>query len=609
MSGIFPKLDDNRDLPFGQVQLGQGCVVIAQRGHAQGVADGSAGHPQIGGLGKVGAHGDLGAHQAGRRGNGAQALNGAQVALHRHRSGLQRLRVFAGEHEHIFLSRASQTHLGAHTGQGLQSRADVVFNRLLAWARATFGQLDGERGLAHLGRTAADKRVRACTATANRGVNAFHVFDRHQQLAGVFGAFLGLRQSGPWRQLHIDLGLGVVIGRDEALGQQGHQHDRADEKQRGQHHGDQTVLHAPCGPHHVALEPSRFVRKRDHWLQNVSGHHGREHPCDHQGSKHSQRSRPAKLLEELARNTAHKGRGQKHRNQGECGGDHSQADLVGGLHGRLVGRLAHAQMAHDVFHLHNRIIDQHADHQRQRQQCHHVDGKAQIGHANECRNDRQRQRHSRDKGRPPIAQKQPHHQHRQNSAFVQQHHGAAVFLFDRGHEIKGLSDVDVGVLQAVIRQRLAHQAAHGHFALAFAAHHFKTHHGLAVQAGRRTRIGQGVTDRGDLVQAHTPTLRGGQLDLAKLLRRLDRGQCAHGLLACTQFHAPARAFLLHQLELARNLGGAQTHRLQAVHIEGDAHLSRHTAHPVDRPHAAQGQEFAGDVFVDQPRQRFVVHAR
>ena len=211
-------------------------------------------------------------------------------------------------------------------------------------------------------------------------------------------------------------------------------------------------------------------------------------------------------------------------------------------------------MAHNVFDLHNGVIHQDTNHQRERQQSHHVDGKTQVSHADECRDDRQRQGHSRYKGGAKIAQKQPHHQHRQSRTLVQQHQRAAVFFFDRCHKIKRLCDIDVGVLQPVVRQSLAHQATHGHFALTFAAHHLKAHHSLTIQAGGGTRLGQGVFDRSHLVQTHTGATRSGQLYPADFLRCLDRGQGTHGLLTSTQVHAATRALLLNLLELTGNFG-------------------------------------------------------
>jgi hypothetical protein len=45
-------------------------------------------------------------------------------------------------------------------------------------------------------------------------------------------------------------------------------------------------------------------------------------------------------------------------------GDDGEADLVGGFERGAIGRLAHLDVADDVFDLDDRIIDQNAGHQR-----------------------------------------------------------------------------------------------------------------------------------------------------------------------------------------------------------------------------------------------------
>jgi hypothetical protein len=54
--------------------------------------------------------------------------------------------------------------------------------------------------------------------------------------------------------------------------------------------------------------------------------------------------------------------------------------------------LAHAKVAHDVLDLDDGVVHQDADHQRHGQQSDHVDGEAQIVHADEGGDDGQRQR-------------------------------------------------------------------------------------------------------------------------------------------------------------------------------------------------------------------------
>ena len=86
------------------------------------------------------------------------------------------------------------------------------------------------------------KRVRAGGTAADRGVDTFHMRDFSQQQTRRFRRIPGLRQCGAGWQLQVDLGLGVVIGRNEALGQQRDQHQGADKKRRCGAHGEPAVL-------------------------------------------------------------------------------------------------------------------------------------------------------------------------------------------------------------------------------------------------------------------------------------------------------------------------------------------------------------------------------
>ena len=349
-------------------------------------------------------------------------------------------------------------------------------------------------------------------------------------------------------------------------------------------------------------------------LHDVGCHHGREHAGHHQRGKHRQRRRPAKLLEELARNAAHEGRGQKHRNQCEGGGNHGQPDFVCRLHRGLERGFAHAQVALDVFHLHDGIIHQNADHQRQRQQRHHVDGKAQVMHADEGRNGRQRQRHRRHEGGPPVAQKQPHHDHGQDGPLVQQGHRAVELLLHRGDEVEGLGQLHVGVNRLEVGQGGPHGSAHFHLARTPAAGHFKADHGLAVKQGGGTRLGHGVGDGGYLVEPDAlgwhvgvaPAHR--QFDARQLLRRSHSGQGAQRLLTAAQVGPAAGRLQLHLLQLAAHIGGGDAQRQHALRVQLHGHLPVGPAHAGDRAHATHRQQPFGDGVVHKPAQGLVVHA-
>jgi len=266
-------------------------------------------------------------------------------------------------------------------------------------------------------------------------------------------------------------------------------------------------------------------------------------------------------------------------------------------------------VAHDVLHLDDGVVHQNAHHQRQSQQRDHVDRKPQQVHADEGRNDRQRKRHGRDKGGAPVAQEQPHHQHGQQRAFVQQVHGAVVFLLHRGHEVECLGDFQARMLCAQLLQCRLYGGAHFHLAGALAARHLEAHHRLAVEQRQGARFGNGVGDGGHLVQAQAAPVGQGQRQVGQLLRRLHRGQGTHGLFAAAQVGASPGAFLLHQAQLARNVGRCGRQGLQAQRVQGHMHLPVDATHAVDGAHAAHGEQLLRDVVVDEPGQGLVVHAR
>ena len=272
------------------------------------------------------------------------------------------------------------------------------------------------------------------------------MLDLRQKLARGLGRDQRVGQLAAGRQLQVDLGLAVVIRRNEPGGEQRYQHQRAHKKPTRCQGRPPAVLQTPAAGAHVpAHHGAVFLGVVNDGLEQIRRHHGREHARHHQRCKYRQRGRPAKLREKFAHDAAHESRWQKYRNQRESSGNHGQTNFVGRLHGRLVRRFAHAQMAHDVFNLNNRVVDQNTNHQTERQQRHHVDGKAQVVHADEGRDHRQWQRHRRDKSSTPVAQKQPHHQHRQQRTFYQQRQRCLVFLFDRCDKVKGFAQNHVRV--------------------------------------------------------------------------------------------------------------------------------------------------------------------
>ena len=153
---------------------------------------------------------------------------------------------------------------------------------------------------------------------------------------------------------------------------------------------------------------------------------------DQCGDRHGQRE----LLIELARDAGDEGGGNEHRAQHESDRNHRPADLVHRLVGRLHRGQAFRKMAFDVLHNDDRVVHHDADGQHQAEQGQVVQGEAHCGHGRERADERDRDRHQRDDGSPPILQKQYHHDHHQEYCLNERLDDSADGLADERRGVK-----------------------------------------------------------------------------------------------------------------------------------------------------------------------------
>ena len=88
--------------------------------------------------------------------------------------------------------------------------------------------------------------------------------------------------------------------------------------------------------------------------------HGVEREAHEHRDQHGGHNGDAELVKKLADDAAHETNRQKHRDDGERGGQHRQPNFLRAIERRLVGRLAHLHVPHDVFTHHNRVVNQQA---------------------------------------------------------------------------------------------------------------------------------------------------------------------------------------------------------------------------------------------------------
>ena len=112
------------------------------------------------------------------------------------------------------------------------------------------------------------------------------------------------------------------------------------------------------------------------WLEDQRAQRGAERQGDEPRDRHSSRDRDSELLIELSGYAAQKGNGHKHRAEYQHDGNNGPAHFLHGIDCRLLARFSLLHMALDVFHHHDRVVDDDADGQDHAEQGEGVDRKA-----------------------------------------------------------------------------------------------------------------------------------------------------------------------------------------------------------------------------------------
>ena len=255
---------------------------------------------------------------------------------------------------------------------------------------------------------------------ANLGHGAQFLRDRAGDAIGVFEP-----RSG--RQLDRQERAAVVVRRNESRRQQLRRPQGSGENQSAREQGQPAVAHGsahePRIEAHDRAVPLRMLMRR---AQEIGGDHRRDETRDEQREHDGDRDRQAELTEILAGDAAHEAHRREDRGDRERDGDDREPDLVGRLERSAIGRLAHAHMADDVLDLDDRVVDQNAGHERDREQAHEVEREADRVHRPEGRNDRKRQRDRGDERGAQIAQEDEHDDDGEQRALDQRLHGRMI---------------------------------------------------------------------------------------------------------------------------------------------------------------------------------------
>ena len=156
--------------------------------------------------------------------------------------------------------------------------------------------------------------------------------------------------------------------------------------------------------------------------QEIGGDQRRDHARDEQAHQHRHDDGEAERLEILAGDAGHQRDREEHRDDRHGRRQHREADFVGGVERRLIGRLAHAHVADDVLDLDDRVVDQHAGDQAHGHRRHEVERDPEHAHEPEGGDRRQRDGQRGDQRRADVAEEEEDDENRQDRALDQPFH-------------------------------------------------------------------------------------------------------------------------------------------------------------------------------------------
>ena len=185
----------------------------------------------------------------------------------------------------------------------------------------------------------------------------------------------------------------------------------------------------------------------------IGRHHRGDQTCHQQAEQHGNGDGQAELAEILAGDARHERHRHEHRDDGESGGNHGEADFIGGFNRGTVGGFAHSDMSGDIFYLDYRVIDQNAGSECDGKETDQVQRKAQHVHHPERGHGRQGQGYCGDQGGAPVFQEGEHHKNGKDSAFNEG--GKRCFIVTVGVEngVINRGDLYIRIFRADCRQR------------------------------------------------------------------------------------------------------------------------------------------------------------
>ena len=193
---------------------------------------------------------------------------------------------------------------------------------------------------------------------------------------------------------------------------------------------------APLRP---AVEPSLLGFRMV--LQNSGRHHRRQRQRDERREYDRDRERHREFAEQAAHDVRHEQQRNQHGDQRNGQRNDGEADFRRALERGLHRRIAHFDVAGDVFDHHDRVVHDETGRNRQRHQRKVVEAVAEQVHHGERADQRKRHRDARNDGGREAAQEQEDHHHDQRDG----QHQLEFDVLHRGADGRGAVGDDLHV--------------------------------------------------------------------------------------------------------------------------------------------------------------------
>ena len=300
-------------------------------------------------------------------------------------------------------------------------------------------------------------------------------------------------------------------------------------------------------------------------------------------------------------NAGDEDRGHEHRAQHECNRDQGFPDLVHALVGRRARIESGLDIALNVLHHDDRIVDHNADREHQPEQGKIVQREAEHRHEKERADQRDRNGDDGNDRRAPRLQEQNHDEHDENDRLQDRFRDSVNGLLDELGRI-----IDDGVFEAGRKttRQLLHRVddvfRRGERVRARPLEDAQRHRGIAVEI----RIGRVVLcrqfDASHVAQPHHGARGLLDDDVVELVGIGETPQRLHRDLK--RALTGDRRLIEHTggdldvlaLERQNHVSCGQAHRLQAVGIDPDAHRVIAAAEDGDRANPVNAGENVGD---------------